>query len=165
MKHTKLFLAIIALVTAASPVLVQGAQHAFSHPTSLPKEASDNARKALAARGTHGHEGTETGEHDDNESATGAANEHEANDTDTDTDTGTDHESTTGAAHEANDTDTDHESTTGATHEQSENETAACGANSSLLAIVTFHAMPDFVQSVSRMPFAVGQVVGIEEGC
>src|SRR5215831_10238671 len=156
MKHTKLFLALITLLTAASPMLVQGAQHVFSHPTSLPKEASDNARKALAARGTHGHEENETAEHEDNESATGA--EHEANDTDTD------HESATGAAHEANDTDTDHESTTGAAHEQNETE-VPCAMNGSLLAIVGFHAMPDFARSVAKVPLAVGQVMGIREGC
>ena len=160
MKHTKLLLALIAVLTAASPMLVQGAQHVFSHPTSLPKTASDNARKALADRGENGHEGTQTGEHDDNESATGAEHEHNATDTDHE-DNETDHESVTGAAHEDNDTTTDHESTVGAAHE--DNET--CSQNENLLTLVSFHAMPDFLQSVTKLPLAVSQVMGIEADC
>ncbi|TMI43417.1 hypothetical protein E6H19_09710 [Candidatus Bathyarchaeota archaeon] len=70
MKAKILALLAITLVAAASPALIvlasgasQGAAHAnhtpgtaqctFTHPISLPSQASDNARDALADRSSH----------------------------------------------------------------------------------------------------------------
>ena len=70
MKSKMLALLAITLVAAASPAIIvleasasQGAAHAnhtlgtaqctFTHPTSLPSQASDNARDALADRSSH----------------------------------------------------------------------------------------------------------------
>ncbi|TMI51635.1 hypothetical protein E6H20_03175 [Candidatus Bathyarchaeota archaeon] len=70
MKPKILVLLAITLVAVASPAMIalaasasQGAVHAnhtpgtaqctFTHPTSLPSQASDNARDALADRSSH----------------------------------------------------------------------------------------------------------------
>ncbi len=45
----------------------------FSHPASLPEQASDKARDALAARGTHGGDGNDGGS---NENAAEVDNSH-----------------------------------------------------------------------------------------
>ena len=98
MKHQRIIPALLLLLVAASPMLVNGVKnaitHDFDHPTSLPTQASDKARDALADRGTHGHTETGENEHDDNESAIGAAHEHQ------ETGVHEDNESSTGAAHE-----------------------------------------------------------------
>src|SRR5437867_9084223 len=98
MKHQRIILALLLLLVAASPMLVNGVKnaiaHDFDHPTSLPTQASDKARDALADRGTRGHTETGESEHDDNESAIGAAHEHQ------ETGVHEDNESSTGAAHE-----------------------------------------------------------------
>ncbi len=160
MKHQKTLLAIIAALVIASPVLVQGAQHAFTHPSSLPKQASDNARRALADRGTHGHEENETGEHDDNESATGAAHEHDDNET------GTVHEhedNETGTIHEHDDNETEHESIT-VDNNHEENVTAGhCVQNDSILNIPLSVAPGTTTHIV--VPLVTSQVIAIIEGC
>jgi hypothetical protein len=87
MKHQNILLAIVLLLVAASPMLVQGAEKALSKPaTSKAADVSD--------RDNDHHEDNETADHHDNESVTGA--EHEENktatpaDEDNDVDTATD---------------------------------------------------------------------------
>src|SRR5437879_12006288 len=82
MKHQRIILALLLLLVAASPMLVNGAKnaiaHDFDHPTSLPNQASDKTRDAVADRGTHGPTETGENEQDGNEPAIGAAHEHQA---------------------------------------------------------------------------------------
>jgi len=78
MKHQKIILALLLLLVAASPMLVQGASRALSKPAaSTNNQVSDNDNDD----GNVGadHEMNETGDHHDNESVTGA--DHEENKT------------------------------------------------------------------------------------
>src|SRR5438309_7345649 len=76
MKHQRIISALVLLLVAASPMLVQGAQKAMSKPVaSTTTHASDNDNDDVRA-GTN-HEVNDTGEHHDNESVTGA--DHEEN--------------------------------------------------------------------------------------
>jgi len=74
MKHQRIILALLLLLVAASPMLVQGAQKALSKP-SVPanNQVSDNDKDDGNVGGHH--EADETGDHHDNESVTGANHE------------------------------------------------------------------------------------------
>src|SRR3989441_12222518 len=74
MKHQRIILALLLLLVAASPMLVQGAQKALSKP-SVPanNQVSDNDTDDGNVGGHH--EANETGDHHDNESITGANHE------------------------------------------------------------------------------------------
>ena len=106
MKHQKILLAIVLLLVAASPMLVQGAQKALFKPSgSKADQVSDRDNDDVKVGAHHDdnetsdhHEDNETADHHDNESATGA--EHEENKTathvedDNDNDTATDVDNT-----------------------------------------------------------------------
>jgi len=92
MKHQRIILALVLLLVAASPMLVQGAQKAMSKPVaSTTTHASDNDNDDVRA-GTN-HEVNDTGEHHDNESVTGA--DHEENKTAEHVDDDNDNDATT----------------------------------------------------------------------
>src|SRR6267143_4579914 len=92
LKHQRIILALLLLLVAASPMLVQGAQKAMSKPAaSTTSQASDNDSDDVRA-GTN-HEVNDTGEHHDNESVTGA--DHEENKTAGHVDDDNDNDATT----------------------------------------------------------------------
>jgi hypothetical protein len=99
MKHQKILLAIILLLVAASPMLVQGVQKAISKPTSKVAETSDKDKDDNKAD----HEDNETADHHDSESVTGAMHEenktaaHVDDDNDVDTTTDVDNSHTVSA--------------------------------------------------------------------
>jgi hypothetical protein len=90
MKHQRILLALVLLLVAASPMLVQGVQKAISKPSSKVAETSDKGHDDNKAD----HEDNETADHHDNESVTGAAHEENKTatqvDDDNDMDTATD---------------------------------------------------------------------------
>jgi hypothetical protein len=102
MKHQRIILALVLLLVAASPMLVQGAEKALSKPAgSKAADVSDRDNDDVKASARHDenetsdhHEDNETADHHDNESMTGA--QHEENmtashvDDDNDVDTATD---------------------------------------------------------------------------
>ena len=96
MKHQRIILALLLLLVAASPMLVQGAQKALSKPSVPANQVSDNDKDDGNVGGHH--EANETGDHHDNESITGA--NHEENktaehvDDDADNDAATDTDNT-----------------------------------------------------------------------
>jgi hypothetical protein len=111
MKHQRIILALVLLLVAASPMLVQGAEKALSKPaSSKAPDISDRDNDDVKAGVHHDenetsdhHEDNETADHHDNESVTGAMHEenktaaHVDDDNDVDTTTDVDNSHTVNA--------------------------------------------------------------------